>query len=298
MSPFFRIPGLARNDAIEEYARRKGPADLERGFRRRRLAPRLLGARVYDLAMSRLAAKGKGILLLHDIQPRTVAALPKILAGSEGARLSHRPRRAGDRGELPATPTEPQQWLLQSELAEAVATAALAENSELRLRAARAAARAAAHRFLLERHQAARSSRNGAAAAHSAAPAGAVAEGGAARIVDTASALPAPAASVFEVGEGLGVVMLGVNATRPAERRAAVETEPKKAAQVAERKKPSRSARGQKAPAQRCPQRQASAAVAHARGKPAAKSALYRNPSQAAAQSGRPRPRASTPHGR
>ena len=32
-------------------------------------------SRVYDLAMQRLEAKGKGILLLHDIQPRTVAAL-------------------------------------------------------------------------------------------------------------------------------------------------------------------------------------------------------------------------------
>ena len=77
--------------------------------------------------------------------------------------------------------------------------------------------------------------------------------------VDAASALPAPAASVFEVEEGLGVVMLGVNATRPAERREAVETEPKKAeSKEAESKKPTEEARGQKAPAQRCPQRQAS----------------------------------------
>ncbi len=47
---------------------------------------------------SRLEAKGKGILLLHDIQARTVAALPRILQRAEGARLSHRPRGAGDPG--------------------------------------------------------------------------------------------------------------------------------------------------------------------------------------------------------
>ena len=32
LSPFFRIPGLARNDGIEEYAASKGLAGLERGF--------------------------------------------------------------------------------------------------------------------------------------------------------------------------------------------------------------------------------------------------------------------------
>ena len=55
-------------------------------------------SRVYDLAIQRLEAKGKGILLLHDIQPRTVAALPRILQRAEGPRLSHRSRGAGDAG--------------------------------------------------------------------------------------------------------------------------------------------------------------------------------------------------------
>src|SRR4051812_25694179 len=119
MSPFFRIPGLARNDAIEEYTRSQGlqiwsadfPADDWR---------HVSSARVYDLALSRLAAKGKGILLLHDIQARTVAALPKILheLKTRGYRIVHVvPATA----ELPATPTEPEQWLLHPS-AEAVAT--------------------------------------------------------------------------------------------------------------------------------------------------------------------------------
>jgi peptidoglycan-N-acetylglucosamine deacetylase len=110
LSPFFRIPGLARNDGIEEYAASKGlqiwsadfPADDWR---------HVSSARVYDLAMQRLTANGKGILLLHDIQPRTVAALPKILQElkKRGYRIVHVvPATA----EQPATPTEPQQWQL------------------------------------------------------------------------------------------------------------------------------------------------------------------------------------------
>ena len=68
-------------------------------------------ARVYDLAIKRLEAKGKGILLLHDIQPRTVAALPKILheLKARGYRIVHVVPATPER---PATPTEPQQWQL------------------------------------------------------------------------------------------------------------------------------------------------------------------------------------------
>jgi peptidoglycan/xylan/chitin deacetylase (PgdA/CDA1 family) len=107
-APFFRVPGLARSEAIEQLAASKGaqvwsadfPADDWR---------HVSSARVYELAMQRLEAKGKGILLLHDIQPRTVAALPKILQEmkARGYRIVHVvPATA----ELAATPTEPQQW--------------------------------------------------------------------------------------------------------------------------------------------------------------------------------------------
>jgi hypothetical protein len=67
--------------------------------------------RVYQLAIQRLEAKGKGILLLHDIQARTVAALPKIIRDlkARGYRIVHVvPATA----ELPATPTTPVEWLL------------------------------------------------------------------------------------------------------------------------------------------------------------------------------------------
>ncbi|MES2194200.1 MAG: polysaccharide deacetylase family protein [Pseudomonadota bacterium] len=118
-APFFRVPGLARSEAIEQHAAAKGaqvwsadfPADDWR---------HVSSARVYELAMQRLEAKGKGILLLHDIQARTVAALPKILLElkARGYRIVHVVPATAD---LAATPTEPQQWRLRP-LPENVAT--------------------------------------------------------------------------------------------------------------------------------------------------------------------------------
>ena len=109
-APFLRIPGLRVNDAIEEFAASKGlqlwsadfPADDWR---------HVSANRVYELAIQRLERKGKGILLLHDIQPRTVEALPRILRELKvrGYRIVHVVPATPDR---PATPTEPQQWLL------------------------------------------------------------------------------------------------------------------------------------------------------------------------------------------
>jgi peptidoglycan/xylan/chitin deacetylase (PgdA/CDA1 family) len=109
-APFLRIPGLRVNDGIEQFAASKGlqlwsadfPADDWRN---------VSANRVYDLAMQRLEKKGKGILLLHDIQPRTVAALPRILRElkTRGYRIVHVVPATPER---PATPTEPQQWQL------------------------------------------------------------------------------------------------------------------------------------------------------------------------------------------
>ena len=78
IAPFFRIPGLLRADGVEEYLAGRGIQIWSADF----LADdwhHISSARVYDLAMKRLEAHGKGILLLHDIQARTAAALPKIL---------------------------------------------------------------------------------------------------------------------------------------------------------------------------------------------------------------------------
>ena len=59
--------------------------------------------------MKRLEARGKGILLLHDIQARTAAALPKILQEmkARGYKIVHVvPATLQE----PATPTDPQEW--------------------------------------------------------------------------------------------------------------------------------------------------------------------------------------------
>jgi peptidoglycan/xylan/chitin deacetylase (PgdA/CDA1 family) len=110
LGPFFRIPGLLRAEAVEDYLASLGiqiwsadfPADDWR---------HISASRVYDLAMERIEAKGRGILLLHDIQARTVAALPRILheLKARGYRIVHVVAASPNR---PATPTEPQQWLL------------------------------------------------------------------------------------------------------------------------------------------------------------------------------------------
>jgi peptidoglycan-N-acetylglucosamine deacetylase len=110
LSPFFRVPGLRRAPLIEAYAASKGlqmwsadfPADDWRP-----VSPQT----VHNLALSRLKAKGKGILLLHDIQARTAAALPGILRDlkAEGYRIVH--VEAATPGK-PKTPTNPQNWQL------------------------------------------------------------------------------------------------------------------------------------------------------------------------------------------
>jgi peptidoglycan/xylan/chitin deacetylase (PgdA/CDA1 family) len=79
MAPFFRIPGLARSDLVESELAARGlsvfSSDTVADDWHRRI-----GAKgVIAAAMKRLEARGKGILLLHDIHPRTVNALPGLL---------------------------------------------------------------------------------------------------------------------------------------------------------------------------------------------------------------------------
>nr|WP_225706186.1 polysaccharide deacetylase family protein [Bradyrhizobium cenepequi] len=110
LAPFFRIPGLLRAEAVENYLASQGIQSWSADFPAddwRHIPP----SRVYDLAIQRLEAKGKGILLLHDIQQRTVAALPRILQElkARGYRIVHVVPATPDR---PATPTDPVQWLL------------------------------------------------------------------------------------------------------------------------------------------------------------------------------------------
>ena len=79
LAPFFRIPGLERSDTLESELAKRGliifSADVVADDWHRGITP----AKIISLAMSRLEARGKGILLLHDIHPKTAAALPGLL---------------------------------------------------------------------------------------------------------------------------------------------------------------------------------------------------------------------------
>jgi peptidoglycan/xylan/chitin deacetylase (PgdA/CDA1 family) len=79
VSPFFRIPGLGRTKAIEQFLQSKQlvtwSADIDTNDWWRGTTPGQLVQR----AMRRLNEKGRGILLMHDIHPATAMALPTLL---------------------------------------------------------------------------------------------------------------------------------------------------------------------------------------------------------------------------
>ncbi|CAN5178660.1 hypothetical protein BH10PSE10_BH10PSE10_05610 [soil metagenome] len=109
LAPFFRIPGLRRGDLLEAELGKRGlmtwsadfPADDWR---------HISSSQVVHFALSRLEAKGKGVLLLHDIQARTQAALPVILRElkARGYRIVHVVPATPN---LPKTATETSQWI-------------------------------------------------------------------------------------------------------------------------------------------------------------------------------------------
>lgn len=110
LAPFFRVPGLLHGEAVETYAASLGIQVWSADF----LADdwrNISAARVYDLAIKRIEARRRGILLLHDIHARTVAALPKILNELK-ARGYHIVQVVPATSDRPVTPTEPGEWLV------------------------------------------------------------------------------------------------------------------------------------------------------------------------------------------
>jgi peptidoglycan/xylan/chitin deacetylase (PgdA/CDA1 family) len=209
LTPFLRIPGLRRAEAVEDYLASQGiqvwsadfPADDWRT---------ISSSRVYDLAIKRLEAKGKGILLLHDIQARTVAALPRILheLKARGYRIVHVVPATPQNS---ATPTEPQDWLLHP-ISENVATShwpkipsfVFADASPLPAPALWGAEWPDKSPTLAE-DNAGRPGRRLPLPRHASwpAPTSAAAD-------SIATALPAPSPSVFEIPEGLRAVTQGL----------------------------------------------------------------------------------------
>jgi len=91
VAPFFRFPGLGRTDAFEHELAARGitvfSSDTVADDWHHRIKP----SQIVALALSRLEKRGKGILLLHDIHPGTVAALPGLLQElkQKGFRIVH-----------------------------------------------------------------------------------------------------------------------------------------------------------------------------------------------------------------
>src|SRR5262249_12297068 len=78
-SPFFPIPYLGRTNAIERFLEDKQlvtwSADVDTNDWWRGSSPEAIVKRT----MRRLNAKGRGIILMHDIHRRTATALPILL---------------------------------------------------------------------------------------------------------------------------------------------------------------------------------------------------------------------------
>jgi peptidoglycan-N-acetylglucosamine deacetylase len=107
VAPFFRIPGLGRSDAVERELAARGlvvfSTDVVADDWFRGIKP----GEIVRRAITRLEARGKGILLLHDIHPHTAEALPGLLKElkDKGFHVVHIVPGAGGRVEMVSLPT-------------------------------------------------------------------------------------------------------------------------------------------------------------------------------------------------
>jgi peptidoglycan-N-acetylglucosamine deacetylase len=111
VAPFFRFPGLLRQTSVEQYLAAHNymawsidlAADDWTHINNKEVARR---------AISRLEARGKGILLLHDIQAATALAMPEILSElkARGFKIVHVVPATAER---PKTVTEPELWAVR-----------------------------------------------------------------------------------------------------------------------------------------------------------------------------------------
>jgi hypothetical protein len=103
-SPFFRIPGLLRANEVEAYLQSRKlmtwSADIVADDWKH-----IPAAEVVRRTISRLEEKGKGVLLLHDIQPATALGISELLRElkARGYRVVHVVPRGA-----PQPPTQPE----------------------------------------------------------------------------------------------------------------------------------------------------------------------------------------------
>ena len=111
VAPFFRIPGLKRQSSVEQYLTGRGYMTWSVDFHADDWT-RISAQEVVRRAIVRMEARGRGILLLHDIQPVTALALPEILRElkARGFKIVHVVPAGPDR---PKTVTAPEQWAVR-----------------------------------------------------------------------------------------------------------------------------------------------------------------------------------------
>ena len=108
VAPFFRVPGFLTSTTTEAALASRGlmtwSADITADDWKR-----ISGAEVAKRAISGIEAKGRGILVLHDIHERTVEALPTILTELKlrGFKIVQ-----SSTATLAKTETTPEQWQL------------------------------------------------------------------------------------------------------------------------------------------------------------------------------------------
>jgi peptidoglycan-N-acetylglucosamine deacetylase len=109
VAPFFRIPGLLRADTPEKFLASRGIMTWSADFPADDWT-RISSSEVLRRALMRLEQHHKGVLLLHDIQPRTALMLPQLLR--ELKRRGYRIVQVVPASPtLPKTPTTPDQWV-------------------------------------------------------------------------------------------------------------------------------------------------------------------------------------------
>jgi len=109
---FFRIPGLLRQTPVENYLASRGYMTWSVDFMADDWT-RISAGEVVRRALDRLEARGRGILLLHDIQPATALGLPTLLQAlkARGYRIVHVVQAGPDQ---PKTETMPEQWMART----------------------------------------------------------------------------------------------------------------------------------------------------------------------------------------
>ncbi|MGI9356060.1 MAG: polysaccharide deacetylase family protein [Rhizobiaceae bacterium] len=88
--PFFRYPYLASNAAVRKLARKRGLIAFDANIDSQDWK-KVSADTVHDRIMKRLKQDGRGIVLMHDIQNRTVKMLPRLLRSlkDEGYKIVH-----------------------------------------------------------------------------------------------------------------------------------------------------------------------------------------------------------------